>query len=141
MKNKTLTSLNIGTVKIFCCHAKAFLRYLEEQSMVISDINQETVNQYFSTLLLEEISPQSYNNKIRAVTDFLVYLQRVQIMDSFPIHVDLFGKKVYSVVKRYPSLEEQLEYFSEYIYDFPKTLCVMSCILLYTGIDKENYFS
>ena len=137
----TLTSLNIGTVKIFCCHAKAFLRYLEEQSMVISDINQETVNQYFSTLLLEEISPQSYNNKIRAVTDFLVYLQRVQIMDSFPIHVDLFGKKVYSVVKRYPSLEEQLEYFSEYIYDFPKTLCVMSCILLYTGIDKENYFS
>lgn len=51
----TLTSLNIGTVKIFCCHAKAFLRYLEEQSMVISDINQETVNQYFSTLLLEEI--------------------------------------------------------------------------------------
>ena len=93
------------------------------------------------TLLLEEISPQSYNNKIRAVTDFLVYLQRVQIMDSFPIHVDLFGKKVYSVVKRYPSLEEQLEYFSEYIYDFPKTLCVMSCILLYTGIDKENYFS
>ena len=22
----TLTSLNIGTVKIFCCHAKAFLR-------------------------------------------------------------------------------------------------------------------
>ena len=88
-----------------------------------------------------EISPQSYNNKIRAVTDFLVYLQRVQIMDSFPIHVDLFGKKVYSVVKRYPSLEEQLEYFSEYIYDFPKTLCVMSCILLYTGIDKENYFS
>ena len=75
------------------------------------------------------------------VYDFLVYLQRVQIMDSFPIHVDLFGKKVYSVVKRYPSLEEQLEYFSEYIYDFPKTLCVMSCILLYTGIDKENYFS
>lgn len=52
-----------------------------------------------------------------------------------------FDVYVYSVVKRYPSLEEQLEYFSEYIYDFPKTLCVMSCILLYTGIDKENYFS
>ena len=47
----------------------------------------------------------------------------------------------FDVYKRYPSLEEQLEYFSEYIYDFPKTLCVMSCILLYTGIDKENYFS
>ena len=28
----TLTSLNIGTIKIFSCHAKAFLKYLEEQS-------------------------------------------------------------------------------------------------------------
>ncbi len=73
----TLTSLNIGTIKISCCHAKSFLRYLEEQSKVISDINQETVNQYFSTLLLKKISPQSYNNKIKGVTDFLVYLQHV----------------------------------------------------------------
>lgn len=136
----TLTSLNIGTIKIFCCHAKAFLRYLEEQSKVISDINQETVNQYFSTLLLEEISPQSYNNKIKGVTDFLVYLQHVQIVDSFPIRVDLFEKKVYPVGKRYPSLEEQLESFSEYVYDFPKHLCVMGCILLYTGIDKGKLF-
>ena len=136
----TLTSLNIGTIKIFCCHAKAFLKYLEEQSRVVSDINQETVNQYFSMLLLEEISQQSYNNKIKAVTDFLVYLQRVQIVDSFPIRVELFEKKVYPIVKRYPSLEEQLEFFSEYVYDFPKHLCVMSCILLYTGIDKGKLF-
>ena len=136
----TLTTLNIGTIKIFCCHAKAFLRYLEEQSRVISDINQETVNQYFSMLLLEEISPQSYNNKIKAVTDFLVYLQHVQIVDSFLICVDLFDKKVYPIVKRYPNLDEQLESFSEYVYDFPKTLCVMSCILLYTGIDKGKLF-
>lgn len=136
----TLTSLNIGTIKIFCCHAKAFLRYLEEQSRVVLDINQETVNQYFSMLRLEEISPQSYNNKIKAVTDFLLYLQHVQIVDSFPIRVNLFEKKVYPVVKRYPSLEEQLESFSEYVYDFPKPLCVMSCILLYTGIDKGNLF-
>lgn len=135
-----LTSLNIGTIKIFCCHAKAFLRYLEEQSRVVLDINQETVNQYFSMLRLEEISPQSYNNKIKAVTDFLLYLQHVQIVDSFPIRVNLFEKKVYPVVKRYPSLEEQLESFSEYVYDFPKPLCVMSCILLYTGIDKGNLF-
>ena len=136
----TLTSLNIGTIKIFCCHAKSFLRYLEEQSRVISDINQETVNQYFSTLLLEEISPQSYNNKIKGVKDFLVYLQHVQIVDSFPIRVELFEKKVYPIVKRYPSLDEQLECFSEYVYDFPKPLCVMSCILLYTGIDKGKLF-
>jgi len=136
----TLTSLNIGTIKIFCCHAKAFLRYLGEQSKVISDINQETVNLYFSTLLLEEISSQSYNNKIKAVTDFLVYLQHVQIVDSFPIRVDLFEKKAYSVGKRYPNLDEQLESFSEYVYDFPKHLCVMSCILLYTGIDKGKLF-
>ncbi len=136
----TLTSLNIGIIKIFCCHAKSLLRYLEEQSRVISDINQETVNRYFSTLLLEGISPQSYNNKIKAVTDFLVYLQRVQIVESFPIRVELFEKKVYPIVKRYPSLQEQLESFSEYVYDFPKPLCVMSCILLYTGIDKGKLF-
>lgn len=136
----TLTSLNIGTIKIFCCHAKAFLRYLEEQSKVVSDINQETVNQYFSTLLLEGISPQSYNNKIKAVTDFLVYLQRVQIVDIFSIHINLFEKKAYPVDKMYPNLDEQLESFSEYVYDFPKHLCVMSCILLYTGIDKGKLF-
>lgn len=136
----TLTSLNIGTIKIFCCHAKAFLRYLEEQFRVISDINQETVNQFFSTLLLEEISPQSYNNKIKVVTDFLVYLQYVQSVDTFSIHINLFEKKAYPVDKRYPNLDEQLEYFSEYVYDFPKPLCVMSCILLYTGIDKGKLF-
>ena len=107
---------------------------------MISDINQETVHRYFSKLLLEEISPQSYNNKIKAVTDFLVYLQRVQIVDSFPIRVDLFEKKGYPVVKRYPSLQEQLVSLSEYVYDFPKPLCVMSCILLYTGIDKGKLF-
>lgn len=136
----TLTSLNIGIIKIFCCHAKAFLKYLEEQSRVVSDINQETVNQYFSTLFLEEISPHSYNNKIKGVTDFLVYLQHVQIVDSFLIRVNLFDKKVYPIVKRYPDLDEQLESFSEYVFDFPKHLCVMSCILLYTGIDKGKLF-
>lgn len=136
----TLTSLNIGTIKIFCCHAKSFLRFLEEQSRVISDINQETVNQYYSTLLLEEISPQSYNNKIKAVTDFIVYLQHVQVVDFFTTRAELFEKKVYPIVKRYSNLEEQLEAFSEYVYDFPKHLCVMSCILLYTGIDKGKLF-
>ena len=136
----TLTSLNVGTIKILCCQAKSFLRYLEEQSKVISDINQETVSQYFSTLLLEEISPQSYNNKIKGVTDFLVYLQHVQIVDTFSIHINLFEKKAYPIGKRYPDLDEQLESFSEYVYDFPKPLCVMSCILLYTGIDKGKLF-
>lgn len=136
----TLTSLNIGTIKIFYCHAKAFLKYLEERAWVLSNINQETVNQYFSTLRLEKISPQSFNNKIKAVTDFLVYLQHVQIVDIFSIHINLFEKKAYPVGKRYPNLDEQLESFSEYVYDFPKTLCVMSCILLYTGIDKGKLF-
>ena len=136
----TLTSLNIGTIKIFCCHVKAFLRYLEGQSRVISNINQETVNRYFSVLCLEKIDPQSYNNKIKAVTDFLVYLQYVQIVDFFPIRVELFKKKVYPTVKWPPNLDEQLESFSEYVYDFPKNLGVMSCILLYTGIDKGKMF-
>lgn len=136
----TLTSLNVGTIKIFCCHAKAFLRYLEEQSKLVSDINQETVNQYFSTLLLEKISPQSYNNKIKEVADFLVYLQHVQIVDTFPIHINLFEKKAYPAGKRYPNLDEQLESFFEYVYDFSQPLCVMSCILLYTGIDKGKLF-
>lgn len=136
----TLTSLNIGTIKFFCCHAKAFLKYLEERARVISGINQETVNRYFSTLRLEKIGPQSYNNKIKAVTDFLVYLQHVQMVDTFSIYANLFEKKAYPVGKRYPNLDEQLESFSEYVYDFPKPLCVMSCILLYTGIDKGNLF-
>ena len=136
----TLSSLNIGTIKIFYCHAKAFLKYLEERAWVISNINQETVNQYFSTLCLEKISPQSFNNKIKAVTDFLVYLQHVQIVDIFSIHINLFEKKAYPVGKKYPNLDEQLEAFSEYVYDFPKHLCVMSCILLYTGIDKGKLF-
>lgn len=136
----TLTSLNIGTIKIFCCNAKAFLKYMEERAWVISDINQETVEQYFLTLRLEKISPQSFNNKIKAVTDFLVYLQHVQIVDTFSIHINLFEKKAYPVGKKYPNLDEQLEAFSEYVYDFPKHLCVMSCILLYTGIDKGKLF-
>ena len=70
----------------------------------------------------------------------MVYLQHIQSVDSFPIRVELFEKKIYPVVKRYPSLDGQLESFSEYVYDFPQPLCVMSCILLYTGIDKGKLF-
>lgn len=61
-------------------------------------------------------------------------------MDSFPIRIELFEKKVYQTVKRYPNLDGQLESFSEYVYDFPKHLCVMSCIFLYMGIDKGKLF-
>ena len=136
----TLTTLNIGTIKIFYCQAKSFLRYLEEQSKVISDTDQETVNQYFATQILEKISPQSYNNKIKGVADFLEYLQHVHVVDRFAIRVDFYEKKVHTLNNRDEDLEEQLESFSEYLYDFPKHLCVMSCILLHTGIDKGNLF-
>lgn len=136
----TLTTLNIGTIKIFGCQAKSFLRYLEEQLKVISDIDQETVNQYFATQIFEKISPQSYNNKIKGVADFLEYLQHVHVVDRFAIRVDLYGKKVYPKNNRDLDLEEQLESFSEYVYDFPKHLCVMTCILLYTGINKRKLF-
>lgn len=136
----TLTTLNIGTIKIFYCQAKSFLRYLEEQSKVISDVDQETVNQYFATQILEKISPQSYNNKIKGVADFLEYLQHVHVVDRFAIRVDFYEKKVHTLNNRDEDLEEQLESFSEYLYDFPKHLCVMSCILLHTGIDKGKLF-
>ena len=136
----TLTTLNIGTIKILGCYAKAFLRYLEEQLRVISGVNQETINRYFATLLLEKIDPQSYNNKIKGVSEFLVYLQLVHIVDRFAIRADIYEKKVYPKNNRDFALKEQLEFFSEYVSDFPKHLCVMSCILLYTGIDKGKMF-
>lgn len=49
-------------------------------------------------------------------------------------------KKVRDIDNRTSNLEEKIELFSENIYAFPKDLGLMSCILLYTGVDKGKMF-
>ena len=81
---------------------------------MISDINQETVNRYFSTLLLEGISPQSYNNKIKAVTDasteqqreknFVAIKEEVKRM-SLERQVEFYEKKIKELIRENESLQ------------------------------------
>lgn len=62
-----------------------FLKYLEKQEKAITTIEANLVKEYFEKLSLQRISPQSYNNKIQAVTIFLQYLQMKDYINHFVI--------------------------------------------------------
>lgn len=135
-----LSDLNIGTIKTCFLQVKSFLNFLEEETKIISDVKQKDLWQYFSKLLSDDICAQSYNNKIKEIRNFIMYLQRCEIVDDFPVCADLYKKKAHQSGEKYLSIEEKIEIFIEHVYDFPKHLCIMSCILLYTGIEKCKLF-
>lgn len=135
-----ISSLNLITIRIFHIQAMQFLKYLEEENEKIDKINVKIVRRYFEKLMLENIKPQSYNNKIKNVTDFLIYLQHIEMVKYFEIPADFYMKRVYPCDNFLFDLEEKIELFCENVYDFPMDLGLMSCILIYTGINKSKMF-
>ena len=136
----TVTNLNLGTIRIKQTYIKGFLKYLEKQEKAITTIDANSVKEYFEKLSIQRISPQSYNNKIQAVTIFLQYLQMKDYVNHFAIPVFFYKKKSYPKNHEIRDLDKKLDLLTLHLSEFPEQLRIMSLILLYTGIDKGKMF-
>ena len=136
----TVTNLNLGTIRIKQTYIKEFLKYLEEQEKEIITVDVNSLKEYFEKLSMQRISPQSYNNKIRAVTMFLQYLQVKDNINHFIIPVFFYKKKSYPKNHEIRDLDKKLDLLTLHLSEFPEQLRIMSLILLYTGINKGKLF-
>lgn len=136
----TVTNLNLGTIRIKQTCIKEFLKYLDEQEKEITTIDVNSIKEYFEKLSLQRISPQSYNNKIRVVTIFLQYLQVKDNINHFTIPVFFYKKKSYPKNHEVRDLDKKLDLLTLHLSEFPEQLCIMSLLLLYTGISKGKLF-
>lgn len=128
-----VTNLNLGTIRIKQTYIKEFLKYLEKQEKAITTIEANSVKEYFEKLSLQRISPQSYNNKIQAVTIFLQYLQMKDYINHFVIPVFFYKKKSYPKNHEVRDLDKKLDSLMLHLSEFSEQLRIMSLILLYTG--------
>ena len=135
-----VTNLNLGTIRIKQTYIKGFLKYLEKQEKTITTIDANSVKEYFEKLSIQRTSPQSYNNKIQAVTIFLQYLQMKDYVNHFAIPVFFYKKKSYPKNHEVRDLDKKLDLFMLHLSEFPEQLRIMSLILLYTGINKGKIF-
>ena len=136
----TVTNLNLGTIRIKQTYIKEFFKHLEEQKKAITAIDVSLVKEYFDKLSMQRIGPQSYNNKVRAITIFLQYLQVKDYINHFTIPVFFYKKKSYPKNHEVRDLDKKLDLFMLHLSEFPEQLRIMSLILLYTGIDKRKLF-
>lgn len=135
-----VTNLNLGTIRIKQTYIKEFLKYLEKPEKAITTIDDNSVKEYFEKLSIQRISPQSYNNKIQAVTIFLQYLQMKDYINHFAIPVFFYKKKSYPKNHEVRDLDKKLDLLMLHLSEFPEQLRIMSLILLYTGINKGKMF-
>lgn len=136
----TVTNLILGTIRIKQTYITEFIKYLEKQEEAITMIDINSVKEYFDKLSMQKIGPQSYNNKIRAVTIFLQYLQTKNCINHFTIPVLFYKKKSYQKNREIKDLDKKLDLLMFKLPEFPEQLRIMSLILLYTGIDKGKMF-
>ncbi len=130
--------MNLGTIRIKQTYIKEFFKHLEEQKKAITAIDVSLVKEYFDKLSMQRIGPQSYNNKVRAITIFLQYLQVKDYINHFTIPVFFYKKKSYLKNREIKDLDKKLDLLMFKLSEFPEQLRIMSLILLYTGIDKER---
>lgn len=136
----TVTNLNLGTIRIKHTYAKEFLKFLEDEGEVITNIDVHSVKEYFDRLSMKSISPQSCNNKIKEIATFIQYLQVTDQMAQFTIPVSFYKKKSFPKNNEIRDLDKKLDLLMIHLSEFPEQLRIMSLILLYTGIDKGKLF-
>ena len=136
----TVTSLNLGTIRIHHTYIKEFLRFLEEREKNITGIEHNSVEEYLKRLSMQHISAESYNNKLRVISSFLHYLQVTDCIDEFSNPIPLYYKKSYPAVNEIDNLDRKLDLLTSHLGEFPDNLRIMSLILLTTGIKKGQLF-
>ena len=136
----TVTSLNLGTIRIHHTYIKEFLSFLEDCGKVITDIDRNSMEEYLKSLSMRRITAQSYNNKLQVISTFLQYLQVTDYIGEFSNPIPLYYKKSYPGVNEIDNLDQKLDLLIAHLGEFPENLRIMSLILLTTGIKKGNYF-
>lgn len=136
----TVTSLNLGTIRIHHTYIKVFLRFLEEREKNITDIEHNSLEEYLRRLSTQHISAESYNNKLRVISSFLHYLQVTDCIGEFSDLISLYYKKIYPAVNETNNLDQKLDLLITHLGEFPDNLRIMSLILLTAGIKKGQLF-
>ena len=136
----TVTSLNLGTIRIHHTYIKEFLRFLEDCGKVITDIDCNSMEEYLKSLSMRRITTQSYNNKLQVISTFLQYLQVTDYIGEFSNPIPLYYKKSYPGVNEIDNLDQKLDLLIAHLGEFPENLRIMSLILLTTGIKKGQLF-
>ena len=136
----TVTSLNLGTIRIHHTYIKEFLRFLEDCGKVITDIDRNSMEKYLKSLSMRRITAQSYNNKLQVISTFLQYLQVTDYIGEFSNPIPLYYKKSYPGVNEIDNLDQKLDLLIAHLGEFPENLRIMSLILLTTGIKKGQLF-
>lgn len=136
----TVTSLNLGTIRIHHTYIKEFLRFLEDGGKVITDIDRNSMEEYLKNLSMSRITAQSYNNKLQVISTFLHYLYVTDYIGEFSNPIPLYYKKSHPGVNEIDNLDQKLELLIAHLGEFPENLRIMSLILLTTGIKKGQLF-
>lgn len=136
----TVTSLNLGTIRIHHTYIKEFLRILEDCGKVITDIDRNSIEEYLKSLSMSHITAQSYNNKLQVISTFLHYLQVTDYIGKFSNPIPLYYKRSYPSVKEIDNLDQKLDLLMVHLEEFPEKLRIMILILLTTGIKKGQLF-
>ena len=136
----TVTSLNLGTIRIHHTYIKEFLSFLEDCGKVITDIDRNSMEEYLKSLSMSRMTAQSYNNKLQVISAFLHYLQVTDYIEEFSNPIPLYYKKSYPDVNEIDNLDQKLDLLIAHLGEFPENLRIMSIILLTTGIKKGQLF-
>lgn len=136
----TVTSLNLGTIRIHHTYIKEFLRFLEDCEKNITDIEHNSVEEYLKRLSMQNISAESYNNKLRVISSFLNYLRVTDCIDEFSNPISFYYKKSHPVANEIDNLDQKLDLLTSHLGQFSDNLRIMSLILLTTGIKKGQLF-
>lgn len=136
-----MTYQSVNTIRIQHVYVREFLRHLEQQKKMISDIDAKMTQKYFEYLIKQCLSAQSHNNKIQGVARFIAFLQVKEKICQFMLPTAYYLKKVYLSDNKIEKLDEKLELLMENLFLFPENLRIMSIILIYTGIAKGKMLS
>lgn len=109
----SITGQSVATIRIQYTYVREFLLYLEEKHMLVSEIDITVLEKYFEYLLVQKLKAQSYNNKLREITNFIGYLQAKELIPCFEIPMGYFLKKAYPSKNEIRGLDKKLRLLEE----------------------------
>ena len=73
---QTERGLSLGTIRSYGDDVRKFLRYLQEEGVLVRKINEGVIEEYFVSLV--NLNSYSFNRKISSIRAFLEFLEKVE---------------------------------------------------------------
>lgn len=99
---QTERGLSLGTVRSYGDDVRKFLRYLQEEGVLVREVNEGVIEEYFVSLV--NLNSYSFNRNISSIRAFLEFLEKVY-GDCFCIS-DIHSIKTYRHLPQVLSKEE-----------------------------------